>query len=62
MLRGKTKTMTTKSTKAVRKYRNNSEQDGTWKAMCSNGKTVDFRVKTQSWNEFPTLNCVVWTE
>lgn len=54
--------MMTKSTKAVRKYRNNPEQHGTWKAMCSNGKIVDFRVKTQNWNEFPTLNCVVWTE
>ena len=54
--------MMTKSTKAVRKYRNNPEQDGTRKAMCSNGKTVDFRVKTQNWNEFRTLNCVVGTE
>ena len=52
----------TKSTKAVRKYRNNPEQDGTWKAMCSNEKIVDFRVKTQNWNEFSTLNSVVWTE
>lgn len=38
----------TKSTKAVRKYRNNPEQDRTWKTMSSDGKIMDFRVRLKA--------------